>query len=222
MALPALTVFDVETTGLDPKKGHRIVEIAGVRIENSVILEERAFTSFVNPERDIPFEVKQINHISDDMVKDAPTIMTVLPQFLEFASGSQLFAHNAQFDMGFLECEKEFCWGYVELPQCLCTMRLSQSLFPTAFRHNLDSLAERLQLPLPSPLDRHRALPDVILTAKALLNMIDQAKITSIDELRKRASLNQVAAMVGAALPAQKPVAQAPKIISAGFPWEKK
>jgi DNA polymerase III epsilon subunit len=222
MALPALTVFDVETTGLDPKKGHRIVEIAGVRIEDGVIQETTAFTSFVNPERDIPLEVRQINHISDDMVKDAPTIMTVLPQFLEFAAGSQLFAHNAQFDMGFLECEKEFCWGYVELPACLCTMRLSQNLYPTAFRHNLDSLAERLQIPLPAPLDRHRALPDVILTAKALLSMLDQGKITSLDELRKRAAISGAAPLAAVGASAQKPAAQAPKIISAGFPWEKK
>lgn len=222
MALPALTVFDVETTGLDPKKGHRIVEIAGVRIEDGIIQEATAFTSFVNPEREIPLEVRQINHISDDMVKDAPTIMTVLPQFLEFAQGSQLFAHNAQFDMGFLECEKEFCWGYVEIPSCLCTMRLSQNLYPTAFRHNLDSLAERLQIPLPAPLDRHRALPDVILTAKALLSMLDQGKITSLDELRKRAAIAGAAPLATVGATAQKPVAQAPKIISAGFPWEKK
>jgi DNA polymerase III epsilon subunit len=218
MALPALTVFDVETTGLDPKKGHRIVEIAGVRIENGVILAESAFSSFVNPERDIPWEVKQINHISDEMVKDAPTIMTVLPQFLEFAKDSMLFAHNAQFDMGFLECEKEFCWGYVELPPCLCTMKLSQSLFPTAFRHNLDSLGERLALPLPTPEERHRALPDVILTAKALLAMVEKGRITSMDELKKRAGLNAYSTT----LMAQAPAKMAPRAAPGGFPWEKR
>lgn len=187
-SLPPITVFDVETTGLDPHKGHRIVEIAGVRIENGIILEDSAFTSFVNPERDIPWEAKQINHISDEDVRDAPTIMTVLPEFLEFAKGSILFAHNAQFDMGFLGCEKEFCWGYVELPECLCTMKLSQNLYPTAFRHNLDVLSERFQMPLPE--NRHRALPDVIQTAKILLKMIDQNKIMSMDELRRRARIN--------------------------------
>ncbi len=188
--LPPLTVFDTETTGLDPRKGHRIVEIAGVRIENGIILEERTFSTFVNPERDIPWEAKQVNKIDDSDVANAPTIMTVLPEFLEFAKGSILVAHNAQFDMGFLECEKEFCWGYIELPECLCTMRLSQNLYPTAFRHNLDVLSERFKLP--PPIDRHRALPDVIQTAKILLKMLNEGKIQSMDELRRKAGLNVV------------------------------
>ena len=191
--LPPLTVFDVETTGLDPKKGHRIVEIAGVRIENGTILEESAFTSLVNPERDIPWEVKQINHITEELVAGAPTIMTVLPQFLEFAKGSLLIAHNAAFDMSFLQSEKEFCWGYIELPHCLCTMRLSQTLFPSAFRHNLDALAERLSLQLPTPEQRHRALPDVLLTAKALQAMVQKAQIHSLEELKRKAGLAAVA-----------------------------
>jgi DNA polymerase-3 subunit epsilon len=186
-SLPPITVFDTETTGLDPHKGHRIVEIAAVRIENGIILEDQTFTSFVNPERDIPWEAKQVNHISDEDVANAPTIMTVLPEFLAYAQGSILVAHNAQFDMEFLNVEKEFCWGYVELPECLCTMRLSQNLYPSEFRHNLDIISQRFQLPLPE--NRHRALPDVIQTAKVLLKMIDQKKITSMDELRKRARM---------------------------------
>jgi DNA polymerase III subunit epsilon len=185
--LPPLTVFDTETTGLDPRKGHRIIEIAGVRIENGIILEDRVFSTFVNPERDIPWEAKQVNKIDEKDVADAPTIMTVLPDFLTFAQGSVLVAHNAAFDMSFLECEKEYCWGYVQLPECLCTMRLSQSLYPTAFRHNLDVLSERFKLPLPP--DRHRALPDVIQTAKILLKMLNEGRIQSMDELRRKAGL---------------------------------
>ena len=88
--------------------------------------------------------------------------------------------------------EKEFCWGYVELPEILCTMKLSQSLFPTAFRHNLDILSERFQIPLPE--GRHRALPDVIQTAKIMLKMLDHGKISSMDELRRRAAIQQLTA----------------------------
>jgi DNA polymerase III epsilon subunit family exonuclease len=143
----------------------------------------------VNPERPIPWEAKQVHKISDEEVAGAPTIDQVLPQFLEFAHGSILVAHNAQFDMGFLEREKECCWGYVELPECLCTMRLSQTLYPQEFRHNLDVLSRRLALPMPQA--RHRALPDVLLTAQALLKMIEAGNIESLEDLRKRAGYRQ-------------------------------
>ena len=182
-----MTVFDVETTGLDPRRGHRIVEIAGVRIEQGKVLAEGAFTSLVNPERDIPLEVSRINNITGNDVIGAPTIMTVLPSFLEFTKGSILVAHNAEFDKSFLEAEKEFCWGYIELPEMLCSLRLSRNLFPTAFRHNLDAMSERFGMPLPE--GRHRALPDVLQTAHILLKMLDHGKISSMDELSRRAGL---------------------------------
>ena len=188
--LPAFTVFDLETTGLDPRRGHRIVEIAAVRIENGIVQHERPFESYVNPERSIPHEASQVNKITDAMVTTAPTIDAVLPQFLTFASGSVLVAHNALFDMGFLEVEKAFCWGYVELPECVCTMRLSQSLFPHEFRHNLDALSLRLKLPLPA--NRHRALPDVLLAAQALTTMMTMGRIASLEDLRKRAGIAPV------------------------------
>lgn len=184
-SLPHFTVFDVETTGLDPKKGDRIIEIAGVRVEDGTIHENTAFVKLVNPERKIPWEAAQVNKISDDDVALAPTIDQVLPQFLEFAQGSILIAHNCAFDMGFLTNEKELCWGYIEMPECLCTMRLSQTMYPSEFRHNLDVLSARLQIPMPE--NRHRALPDVLMTAQALLKMIDEGNITTIEQLRKMA-----------------------------------
>lgn len=186
--LPPITVFDVETTGLDPTKGHRIIEIAGLRIENGMIDETNTFVSLVNPERDIPWEAKQVNKISDDDVRMAPGIEEVLPKFLDFAKGTILVAHNAAFDMGFLRCEKEMCWGYIDLPECLCTMRLSRTLYAREFGHSLDAVARRLNLTLPQA--RHRALPDVILTAHALLKMIELGEITSVDDLRSIASLS--------------------------------
>ncbi len=189
--LPPLTVFDVETTGLDPNRGHRIIEIAALKIEDGKLNKDNPFHEFVNPERPIPHEAAQINKISDDDVAQAPTIDQVLPGFLEFASGSFLVAHNAQFDMGFLNREKELCWGFIELPEHFCTMKLSQSVFPTEFRHSLDVVGQRLELELPK--ERHRALPDVILTAEALLKMIEIGGIGSIEDLRLRAGAIQMA-----------------------------
>ncbi|MCA9371190.1 MAG: 3'-5' exonuclease [Candidatus Peregrinibacteria bacterium] len=190
--LPHFTVFDVETTGLDPRKGDRIIEIAGVRIEDGVIMESTAFVKLVNPERSIPWEAKQVNKIADEDVLTAPTIDQVLPQFLEFAQGSILVAHNCDFDIGFLMNEKDLCWGYIDIPECLCTMQLSKSLFPHEFRHNLDVLSARLHIAMPQ--HRHRALPDVLMTAQALLNMIDAGNITTIEQLRKLAGKQRLVA----------------------------
>lgn len=190
MPIPPLTVFDLETTGLEPRKGHRIIEIAGVRIEGGRLLKEEAFAAFVNPERPIPWEARQVNRISDADVAAAQTIDVVLPRFLDFAKGSVLLAHNAAFDAGFLDVEKEYCWGYIDLPEILCTMRLSQSLYPAEFRHNLDVLARRFGLAFPE--ERHRALADTLLAAEALLKMLETGKIDSLEKLRKRASLKQL------------------------------
>lgn len=190
-SLPIFTVFDVETTGLDPKRGDKIIEIAGVRVEEGSIQEQSAFVELVNPERAIPWEAKRVNKIDDADVAGAPTIDQILPRFLDFAKGTLLVAHNAQFDMGFLEMEKQHCWGYVELPECICTMRLSQSVFPHEFRHNLDVLSARLELE--EQIGRHRALPDVLLTAQALLKMSEMAQIENIDDLQKRAGLHRIA-----------------------------
>lgn len=186
--LPPLTIFDVETTGLDALRGHRIVEIAGMRMENGILQQESTFVSLVNPEREIPWDARQVNKIDEAAVKLAPTIDVVLPQFLEFAKGSILVAHNAQFDMSFLHAEKQFCWGYTDLPECLCTMMLSRSLYPADFRHSLDVLCKRFDLEM--PLDRHRALADVTLTGLALQKMLQ--KVPSYEDLKKRASVRQL------------------------------
>ncbi len=190
--LPAFTVFDVETTGLDPLRGDRIIEIAGVRVENGEVRDDVTFDALVNPERPIPWEAKQIHKISDELVASAPTIDQVLPQFLEFAQNSILVAHNSNFDMSFLRVEKELCWGYVDLPECICTMVLSQNVFPGQFRHNLDVVAGRLGLQMPTV--RHRAMPDVLLTAHALVKMLQMANINSLDELRQKAGKKQLVA----------------------------
>jgi DNA polymerase III epsilon subunit-like protein len=131
-----------------------------------------------------------VNKISEEEVKTAPTIDGVLPQFLEFARGTILLAHNASFDMGFMEIEKQYCWGYTDLPECLCTMRLSQSLFPQEFRHSLDVLCRKYGLSMPEM--RHRALADAILAAEALLKMMEIGKVQSMDDLRRRAGLKQL------------------------------
>lgn len=182
----SFTVFDVETTGLAPLAGDRIVEIAGVRIEGGEIRHERKFFSLVNPQREMSWEARRVNRIEDKDLIHAPTIDTVLPQFLEFSKDSILIAHNAEFDMSFLHAEKEMCWGYIDIQECLCTLCLSRRVHPHEYRHTLDAVAGRLQIPLPT-IGRHRALPDVLLTAEVFLRLVQLAQVRSLDELREKA-----------------------------------
>ena len=182
----SFTIFDVETTGLSPSAGDRIVEIGAVRIEGGKIQEERTFSSFVNPQREVSWEAKSVHRIPEEELLRAPTIDTVLPQFLDFAKDSILVAHNAEFDMGFLQAEKEMCWGYIDTPECLCTLALSRFVHPHEYRHTLDAAASRLNVPIPT-VGRHRSLPDVLMTAQVFLKLIELGHIRSLDELRERA-----------------------------------
>lgn len=159
-------------------------------MENGDISHEHPFVTFVNPERDIPWDARRVNKISDEDVRSAPTVDLVLPRFLEFAKGSLLAAHNAQFDYGFLEAEKQYCWGYTDLPDCLCTLTLSRNLYPTAFGHSLDAVCRRFNLEM--PVMRHRALADALLTAQALLRMLKDGKIRSMEELKRQAGMKSL------------------------------
>jgi len=139
----------------------------------------------VDPGVAISAEASRVNGIKQEDLIGAPPIEDVLPSFLEFAAGTILIAHNAGFDMSFLEAEKEMCWGYIDLPDYICTMKLSKSVFPNEYRHNLDILSERLGIQIEQM--RHRALPDVLMTAQAFVKMVELGNISSIEELKRKA-----------------------------------
>lgn len=93
-------VFDLETTGFSPIKD-KIIEIGAVKVEHGEITDK--FSTFVNPKVPIPFQITQLTSITDQMVIGAPDIETVLPQFMEFIGDAALVAHNASFDVSFIE-----------------------------------------------------------------------------------------------------------------------
>jgi DNA polymerase III epsilon subunit len=172
-------IFDVETTGLSPMAGDRIVEIAAMKLEGLRPLEK--FHSLVNPQREISWGAYEVNHISQEMVEDAPTAQEVLPSFLKFAEGACLVAHNAKFDLGFLVnelslAERELSSKTVVLD----TLKMARGLMPSLGSYSLASVARALSIDTPQ---RHRAMADVEMTVEVFMHLIKRAQNNSIDHL---------------------------------------
>lgn len=159
-------VFDIETTGLS-KNTEEITEIGAVKIEGGRITEK--FAQLINPQKKIPYNITELTGISDDMVKDCPTIDTVLPQFLEFCTGCIVVAHNAAFDTGFISVKAERL-GLEFSNKVLDTLEISRALYPNEKKHKLNIIAERLGVSLEN---HHRAVDDATATAEIFLKFVD-------------------------------------------------
>jgi DNA polymerase III subunit epsilon len=164
----AYTVFDTETTGLEPSAGDEIIQIGATRIVAGKLRREDCFEQLVDPQRDIPAASIPIHGIRPEMVAGAPTIDRVLPAFHAFAQDTVLVAHNAAFDMRFLQL-KEASTGVAFDQPVLDTLLLSAVVHPQQESHRLEAIAERLGVPV---LGRHTALGDAMVTAEVFLKLI--------------------------------------------------
>lgn len=165
-------VVDLETTGMSPLRGDRIVEIGAVAVENGVLTEE--FSTLVDPERLIPPFVQRIHGISDAMVFGKPVFAQVLPSFLRFCGDSVLVSHNASFDRGFLDHQMQEVMQ-IPMPHAhVDTLRVSRILLPKLGKHNLDALTHHFDVRIP-PHQRHRALGDARATAEIWLKLLTMA-----------------------------------------------
>ncbi len=163
--LGPFTVFDVETTGMSPVYD-RIVELAAVRINRDGSRDH--FHSLVNPERKIPRGVIHVHHITDDMVCKAPCFGCIAREFLTFAEGSTLVAHNARFDLGFLQESLARCGMPLWEGKTMDSLRLVRTTHPGLPSYKLQDLRVRFHLDEAEGMTAHRAGSDVEWTAQLL------------------------------------------------------
>jgi len=155
------TVFDFETTGLSPYSGDRICEIGAIKIGPGT--RKKKFHSMVDPEMPLSRGAFYVNRITPAMLKGAPTIDKVLPDFMRFIKGTILVAYNAGFDIGFLECAIGSEQHILDDYHVIDALRLARMLFPGLRRYNLGAVAASLGIVYRT---EHRAMVDVNMTLK--------------------------------------------------------
>ncbi len=162
------TVFDTETTGLNPAGGDEIISISAVRIVNGRLLRHEIFDQLVDPKRSLPKIATEITGISPTMLNNQPTIEQVLPPFYKFTEGTVLLAHNAAFDMRLLQV-KEAQTGIKFANPVLDTLLLSAVTHANHKDHGLDAIAQRMGV---NVIGRHSSLGDAMLTGEIYLKLI--------------------------------------------------
>lgn len=157
--------LDTETTGLDPKLGHRIVEIGIVEYIDGKKTGNN-FHVYINPQMDVPEEVVKIHGLTNEFLSDKPRFQDISDKFINYIAGSDLFIHNAKFDTSFLDYElmkvnKNKTSSYAS--KVICTLELDKRLYPEDRKHNLDAICARLGIN-----NEHRTLHGALLDAELL------------------------------------------------------
>ena len=179
-------VFDIETTGLSDEKNH-ITEIGAVKVSGGEVTDR--WSTFVNPCEPIPEKIVELTGITDDMVADAPKIEEVFGSFLEFSKGCILVAHNAKFDIGFMQKAAKnhgfpFPFAYMD------TLQLARCLYPELPNHKLNTLSKHLKVVLEN---HHRAVNDAKATADVFLKMLAELKSRGQEKLAELNDLYDMA-----------------------------
>lgn len=180
----SFVVFDSETTGLDPAKD-QVVQLGAVRVVNGKLIAGETFDTLVKPTIQIPASSTKIHHIDNDMVKDAPSFADAHARFHAFTSDAVIVAHNAPFDMAFLQNQSKASDLHFDNP-VLDTVHLSAIIFGGSATHTLDAISLRLGITIPDEL-RHTALGDAIATAEvltAMLPILEARGFTTLGQLR--------------------------------------
>ena len=197
-------VFDTETTGFEPSEGHRIVEIACLELVNQ-IPTGRKFQCYLNPERDMPEAAFRIHGLTEQFLSDKPRFADIVDQLLEFIGDAPLVAHNAEFDIRFLNAELALLKReMIALDRATDTVRLARQRFPGA-PASLDALCKRFAIDN-GQRTLHGALLDAQLLAEVYLQLLGgpQAGLGLMNDAAEqaaRAALTVIGRMVRPARP---------------------
>jgi DNA polymerase-3 subunit epsilon len=164
-------VLDTETTGLEPKNGHRIIEIGAVELVDRRLTGQH-FHQYLNPERDVEDGALEVHGITREFLQDKPLFADVAQEFLDFIEGAELLIHNAPFDIGFLDMELGLIDNPVRIEnhaRVLDTLELARDLHPGQ-RNSLDALCKRYEVDNSSR-NLHGALLDSEILADVYLAM---------------------------------------------------
>ena len=183
----SFTVFDTETTGLNPSEGDEIIQIGATRIVAGKLRRQECFEQLVDPRRSVPGAGVAIHGIRPEQLLGQPTIDAVLPAFHAFAQDTVLVAHNAAFDMRFLQL-KEAATGLRFEQPVLDTLLLAAVAQPGQESHKLEAIAERLSVPV---LGRHTALGDALVTAEVFLKLLPLLRAAGIVTLGQALSASR-------------------------------
>jgi DNA polymerase-3 subunit epsilon len=201
-------VIDTETTGLDPLQGHRMVEIGCIELINR-FPSGKTFHRYLNPERDVPAEAYEVHGLSNDFLRDKPFFAEIADELVAFIGDAPLVAHNALFDLGFLNAELDRCKkALVPRDRLVDTLMLARRRHP-AGPNGLDHLCARYGIDN-SRRTKHGALLDAELLAEVYVELIGgrQASLILVEAGRGAAS-----AGIGGAIVLPRPVPLAPRLM---------
>ncbi|MDO1559104.1 DNA polymerase III subunit epsilon [Brevundimonas sp. 2R-24] len=194
-------VLDTETTGLDPRAGHRLIEIACIEVED-LLPTGRVFHRYVNPQRIIEADAIRVHGITNERVAGEPLFSDICEELLDFLAGDPIVAHNAAFDRGFINHELGLCgWPELHEDRWIDTLALAQKRFP-GMANSLDALCRRFKVSL-AERTLHGALIDTRLLASVYLELRG-GKERGLDLSVAAAPMVQAAAAAAASRPARE------------------
>ncbi len=173
-------VFDTETTGLHPFKGDEIISIGAVVVEKGKILSEPRFYEMVNPGRPVSTQSEEITGLNNKMLSDKPDLIPVLLRFLQFTGSRILVAHNAPFDLAFINNRLGEATGSRIVNPVIDTVLLTSALYYALGDYSLENLAPRFNISLEG---RHNALGDAIIAASLFISLLQELNNMGVRKL---------------------------------------